>query len=93
MRQTLYRMCDVVHAALWALAVAIAIHLLMHIPEMRDALAKAEARRTQDVMDENSRYCEKWGMRARSHEHVICMMDLHDLREKIEREIADNNFF
>jgi hypothetical protein len=84
---------QVVHAALWAVGVAMAAYLLLQIPEMRNFVVAAEGKRTQEVLNENSRYCERWGMRARSHEHVICMMDLHDIREKIERQIADLNSF
>jgi hypothetical protein len=83
----------VVHAAFWAVGVAMAAYLLLQLPQMRDSVTAAEAKRTQDVLNENNRYCEKWGMRARTHEHVICMMDLHDIREKIEREVAGLNPF
>jgi hypothetical protein len=83
----------VVHVALWAVGVAMVTYLLLHLPEMRDGMARAEARRIQEILHENSHYCEKWGMRAGTHEHVICMMDLHDIREKIEREMSDLNSF
>jgi hypothetical protein len=87
------RVYRVVHAAFWAVGVAMVTYLLLHIPEMRDAMARAEARRIQEILHENSHYCEKWGMRAGTHEHVICMMDLHDIREKIEREMSELNSF
>jgi Na+/H+ antiporter NhaC len=64
-----------IHAALWALLISGAVWLLLHIPQMRDARARAEAQRLQEVSEENKLYCEKWGMPARSHEHLICTMD------------------
>jgi hypothetical protein len=35
--------------------------LLLHIPQMRDARAKAEAQRVLEISQENKPYCEKWG--------------------------------
>ena len=75
------------HAALWALLIAGSVVLLLHIPEMRKGRAIAEARRLQDVSEQNRFYCEKWGMPARSHEHVICAMDLDRIRKETEESI------
>jgi len=57
---------------------------------MRDARVRAEAQRVQEVSEQNKLYCEKWGMPARSHEHVICTMDLDHIRQEIEQRIADD---
>jgi hypothetical protein len=89
----IHRVYDTVHAALWALAIAGTVFLLLHIPQMRDARAIAEAQRAQEVSQENKFYCEKWGMRAGTHEHLICMMDLDAIRAKVEQRIADESNF
>jgi hypothetical protein len=46
------------------------VFLLIHIPQMRDARAIAEAQRAQEIAQENKLYCEKWGMQA-----VLSMVD------------------
>jgi hypothetical protein len=84
---------DTVHAALWALAIAGTVFLLLHIPHMREARAIAEAKRMQEISQENKLYCEKWGMRSGTHEHLICTMDLDAIRAKVEQRIADESAF
>jgi hypothetical protein len=84
---------DTAHMAVWALLVAGAAFLLLHIPQMRDARAIAEAQRLHQIAEENRFYCEKWGMPAGSHEHVICTMDLSHIRKEVEQRIADDSNF
>ena len=81
------------HAALWALLIAGSVVLLLHIPEMRKGRAIAEARRLQEISEQNRFYCEKWGMPARSHEHLICTMDLDHIRKEIEESVAAETAF
>jgi len=85
--------CHTVNAALWALLIAGTAFLLFQIPEMRKARAIAEAQHLRDISEENKSYCEKWGMPARSHEHVICTMGLGHIRKQIEKRIADEAAF
>jgi hypothetical protein len=82
-----------VHMGLWALLVAGAIFLLLQIPRMREARATAEAQRAHEISEASRFYCEKWGMRAGSHEHVICTMDLNHIRQEVEQRIADESNF
>jgi hypothetical protein len=82
-----------VHMALWALLVAGTAFLLLHIPQMRDARAKAEAQLALEISQENKLHCEKWGMRSGTHEHLICTMDLDAIRAKVEQRIADESNF
>jgi hypothetical protein len=89
----IHEICDTVHMALWALLVAGTVFLLLHIPQMRDALAIAEAQRVLEISQENKLYCEKWGMRAGTHEHITCTMDLDAIRAKVEQRIADDGNF
>jgi len=91
-RTIIFRVYDTVHMALWALLVAGTVFLLLHIPQMRDARAIAEAQQAQEIAQENKLYCEKWGMRAGTHEHIICTMDLNAIRAKVEQRIADDSF-
>jgi hypothetical protein len=84
--QRVYRAANM---GVWALGVAFTLFLLFHIPQMRDARATAEARLAQEISEENTFYCEKWGLKAGTHEHVICTMDLVRIREKTEQRIAD----
>ena len=87
------RVYDTVHDALWALLLAGTVFLLLHIPQMRDARAIAEAKRMQEIAEQNKFYCQKWGMPAGSHEHLICTMDLDHIRQEVEQRIADESAF
>jgi uncharacterized membrane protein len=87
------RVYDTIHMGLWALLVAGTVFLLLQIPRMQEARAIAEAQRLQQIAEENRSYCEKWGMRAGSHEHVICTMDLSHIRKEVEQRIADESNF
>ena len=59
------RVYDTVNMAFWALAIGVVVFLLLHIPQMREARAIAEAQRAQEISQENKLYCEKWGMQIR----------------------------
>jgi hypothetical protein len=87
------RIYHTVHMALWALLVAGVAFLLLNIPRMQEARAIAEAQRMQQIAEENRFYCEKWGLRVGSHEHVICMMDLVHMRKEVEQRVADESNF
>jgi hypothetical protein len=87
------RVYDTVRMALWALLVAGAAFLLLHIPQMRDARAIADAKRALEISQENKRYCEKWGLPAGTHEHIICTMDLDAIRADVEWRIAEEYKF
>jgi hypothetical protein len=89
----IHQVYDTVHNALWALGIAWVVFLLLHIPQMRDARVRAEVQRAQEISEENRSYCEKWGMRADTHEHIICTMDLNAIRAKVEQRIADDSSF
>jgi hypothetical protein len=89
----IHRVYDTVHTALWALAIAGVVFLLLHIPRMREGRAIAEVQRAQEISEENRFYCDKWGMRAGSHEHLICTMDLNHIRQQVEQRIGDDSNF
>jgi hypothetical protein len=87
------RVYNEINVVLWAVGVALMVYLLLHIPEMRDARARADAQLAQQISNENKFYCEKWGMPAGTHEHVICTMDLVRIRQETEQRIADEMNF
>jgi hypothetical protein len=55
--------------------------------------SRAEAKRALEISQENKRYCEKWGMPAGTHEHIICTMDLDAIRAEVEWRIAEEYKF
>ena len=81
------RVHNELNVALWAVGVAGMVYLLLHIPEMQDARARADAQLAQQISDENKSYCVKWGMPAGTHEHVICTMDLVRIRQETEERV------
>ena len=87
------RLNNEINVVLWAVGLAGAVYLLLHIPEMRDARVRADAQLAQQISDENKFYCEKWGMPSGTHEHVICTMDLVHIRQETEQRIADEMNF
>jgi hypothetical protein len=89
----IHQIYDTLHMALWALGIAWVMFLLLHIPQMRDARAIAEAQRVLEISQENKLYCEKWGMPAGTHEHITCTMDLDAIRAKVEQRIAEDSVF
>ncbi len=85
----IHRVHNELNVALLAVGVAGTVYVLLLIPEMQDARARADAQLAQQISDENKSYCVKWGMPAGTHEHVICTMDLVRIRQETEERIAD----
>jgi hypothetical protein len=81
---------DTAHAAAWALAVAWVIWLVINFPRIVDARAVIDRQHLQEISDENRFYCEKWGMKAGTHEHTLCTLDLQEIRERVEMRIASD---
>jgi len=90
---TIRRIYDIAHAALWALAVATVVNMIINIPQISEARRRAELQRVQEISEENRFYCTKWGLRANTHEHLICMMDLDAIRAKVEQRISEDWMF
>lgn len=78
---------------LWCLLAAWTAVLLFSIPHISEARAVAERERMQAISAENKFYCEKWGLRANSHEHVICTMDLNEIRARTEESLMEDRLF
>jgi hypothetical protein len=85
---------DNVHLAIWSLALSgLVCFVIFIIPKMPDARARAGLLRAQEISAENKYYCEKWGMLEGTHGHTACVLDLRDLRAKIERRMAEDMDF
>jgi hypothetical protein len=72
---------------------ASALAVMFNFPRMMEARTVAERERVQGISEENRFYCEKWGMRANTHEHVICTMDLNGIRERAEKRVVEDISF
>jgi hypothetical protein len=81
---------DTVHAALWALLAGWVVTFVINLPRMLDAQTVAERQRLQEISDENRFYCEKWGMKAGTHEHSLCTLDLQEIRARVGARIASD---
>jgi hypothetical protein len=82
---------DTVHIALWSILIALIIYFsLFTLPKIRQAKAQLGVQRIQEIAAENMRYCEKWGFLAGTDKHTACMLDLQELRAKIEQHASDS---
>ena len=85
---------DEVHAALWALLVAGVLYFLTAIlPQLPAKRAEAERQRIREIAAENRYYCGKFGMPAGTHFHVQCVLELQELRARIERRLMEDEQF
>jgi hypothetical protein len=87
------RIYHTVHVALWALLASWVVIMVSNLPSVSKARATAERQRAQEISEENRIYCEKWGMKAGTHEHILCTLDLQELRAKVQQRIADDMAF
>ena len=80
---------DNVQMALWALLWAWVLYFgFVVLPRFPQAQAIAESQRILEISAENRFYCEKWGMQEKTHEYTQCMLDLQEIRAKVEQRIA-----
>ena len=88
------RLYDEVEAGLWASLVAFVIFFSAFIlPDIPQQLNKAKLMRDREISVENDRYCSRWGKQAGTREHMLCIMDLQELRTSIEQRLADDRLF
>jgi hypothetical protein len=81
---------DTVHLALWATLAAFVVFFLAFIaPKLPEVAARAERLRIQEISQENEDYCAKWQMGLGSKMHAQCILDLQELRWKIQNRFAD----
>ena len=83
-----------IETALWAaLAAFVIFFCALILPEIPANVAKAESARALELIDENARYCEKWGMKRGTQAHIGCTINLQQLRNDIEQRRADATMF
>jgi hypothetical protein len=87
------RIYHTVHMALWAMLAAWAAILVSNLPNASKARATAERQRAQEIFAESRHYCERWGMKAATHEHTLCTLDLQEIRAKVEQRITEDMAF
>ncbi len=84
---------DNVHAALWAaLCVFVLYAIVFAIPGIPAARARMESQRLAEITAESRFYCEKWGIPAGTHRHVLCTLDLQKIRANVIRRIDLDDF-
>ena len=81
---------DNVECALWAALLSFVIYFVVCIaPNLPESARRAQNLRALQIAAENGSYCEKWGMKRQTHEHTLCTMDLQELRNRIEQDLAE----
>ncbi len=85
---------DEVHMALWAvLAACVLWFLLVAVPKLPEARARADALRVHEINEEQDSFCGQLGMGAETPGYRQCLSRLQEYRARIERRIADENQF
>jgi hypothetical protein len=52
--------------------------------------AAAQQQLILELEHEDGALCEKWGMKLGTHAHMLCTLDLQEMREKdLKRALAD----
>ena len=83
-----------IETALWAgLAAFVIFFCALILPQMPANVAQAQSARALEMVQENERYCEKWGMKRGTQAHIGCTIDLQLLRNDIEQRRADAMMF
>jgi hypothetical protein len=84
---------DTAHLALWSLMVALlGFFCIFTLPRLPQFQAKMEAERILSLQAENRTYCEKWGFVLGTQKHEACILDLQELRAKIDQGASDDVF-
>jgi len=85
---------DNVNVLLWAILIAALVFFGIFVaPKLPKEKAKYEATHALEIASENDFYCRKWGMAPGNANYRGCMLDLQDLRAKVERRIDDKSLF
>jgi hypothetical protein len=92
--ETIGRVYDNVHAALWATLLAaviyFAIFVLPMVPSMREQYQRVRA---QEIAEENALYCKKLNMKVGTAAYNECLLILGDFRVKVEQRIYNESEF
>jgi len=83
-----------IETTLWAaLAAFVIFFCALILPHVPANVAKAQAGRALELIQENQLYCEKWGMKRGTQAHIGCTIDLQQLRRDIEQRHAEATMF
>jgi hypothetical protein len=77
----------VLRMAFWAVCGVLAVAAIIMIQRAPAVRAEIERQQTAEIAAENRAYCEKWGMRAGTREHVACALDLDELRARHAKRV------
>lgn len=88
-----HRLYDDINATLWVLLCAVTLYVVVFVlPHVRENWARAERAHAQEIADENSLYCEKWGMTHGTPKFESCALDLQKIRAAAERRLLEPGF-
>ena len=88
------RIYDEVETGLWASLVAFVIFFCAFVvPDMPKNIENAQRNQEREIAEENAHYCEKWGKDRGTQGHMSCLLDLQELRNSVQKRIADATFF
>ena len=74
--------------AFWGICGALAVIAIVMVQRAPQVNADTERQQASETAEENLAYCEKWGMRAGTREHVACTLDLDEIRASQAKRLA-----
>jgi hypothetical protein len=66
-------------AAAVAATAAVAVALARAAPSLE---AEASRRWAEEIVQDNDAFCRRRGLIAGTHEHIVCMIELNEIRRK-----------
>lgn len=88
----LQRSYDIIHSALWSVGTAIFLYFVFIVaPTIPAAQGRAVRIRDREIAAENEHYCAKWGIGSGTAKNDQCLLDLGELRMKIEERVAEES--
>ena len=83
-----------INMALWAIGVTSALYVVAVIlPKLPELRSRAEVLRIQEINAANEHYCQKLHIGPGMPMHDECILALDQLRNDVEKRMADDNEF
>ena len=79
---------EALRMAFWGVCGALAVVAVAMIQKAPQVRVAAEQRQAAEIAAEDTAHCEKWGMRAGTRQHVICTLDLDEIRARQAKRLA-----
>ena len=79
---------EALRMAFWGVCGALAVVAVAMIQKAPQVRVAAEQRQAAEIAEENTAHFEKWGMRAGTRQHVICTLDLDEIRARQAKRLA-----